>query len=394
MGFVPGITTQIEAFLTEKGAEQLMTSGIEDIKYFAVADDAANYSTSSLLGINEMFTLAGKYHINNKQMSVLPISTTLDTRIFTDDGTDQYKNFETDSGSILVEQEISFKKSVTEIGIYEYVVDSLDNTSQYINWIKDLKLPYGTADGYLWSATYSNGGYSNTAIADMNTSDFLFFVLDSSQYSYMDGKSVKFTIPYFSGSVDCYSSYLETGVSSSYYDSQYSDQSSFLSRFGDNTVLLFADDIQPPNADATKTWSKGYNYDNAPYSQGGKLLSNFNATAGRNKDIAVGIAFLDKGVVVIFNSVLYNGYINRSVTPLTITNNNIVRRTVANFICDLPIGKFYRSQNTTFTTGTPIRISSVGLYNSNKELIAIGRFNTQIEKNMGKRLTILVKVVI
>lgn len=393
MGFVPGTTTQIEAFLTEKGAEQLMTSGIGDIKYFAISDDASNYSSSELLGINEMFSLSGKYFIDNKQLSVLSL-TTLESKIFVDNGTEYYKTFESDSGSVFLEEEMSYKDVSTDIGIYQYLVDATDNSSQYINWIKDLKLPYGTADNALWSAAYSSGGYSDTSIADMNTSNFAVFVVDSSQYSYMDGKSIKFSIPYFSGSVDCYGSYLNTSMSSSFYDAKNSDISTYLNRFGSNAVLLFTDQIQRPNADASKSWATGYNFDNAPYSQGGKLLANFSTVPGKNKDIAVGIAFLDKGVIVIFNAVLYNGYVNRTYTPIELTNNNLVRRTISNFICDLPIGKFYRSQNSTFNSGTPVRISSIGLFNSNKELVAIGRFNSQIEKNMGKRLTILVKVVI
>ena len=72
----------------------------------------------------------------------------------------------------------------------------------------------------------------------------------------------------------------------------------------------------------------------------------------------------------------------------------MVKRTVSNFVCDLPIGKFYRSQNSTFSSGTPVRISSIGLYNSDGDLMAVGKFNTQIEKNSGERLTFLVKLVI
>jgi hypothetical protein len=393
MGFVPGLTIQIEAFLTEKGAEQLMSSGVGDIKYFSVSDDASNYSTSELLGLNQMISLTGKYLVNNKQLSVVNL-TTLESKIFVDNSAETYKTFESDSGSILLEKNIEFKYEINSAGIYDYVLNTSGTTSEYLNWVKDLKLPYGGADNSLWNTTYSNGGYSDTAIADMNTSNFLVFVIDSSQFSYIDGKSMKFTIPYLSGSVVCYSSYINTNMGASFYDSQVNDLSSNITRFGPNTVLLFADDIQRPNADLSKSWATGYNFNNAPYSQGGKYLSNFNAVPGRNKDVAVGVAYLDKGVIVIFNPVLFAGYVNRTNTSISLTNNNLIRRTVSNYICDLPIGKYYRSQNSTFSIGTPVRLTSIGLYNTNKELVAIGRFNSQVEKNMGERLTILVKIVI
>ena len=401
MGFVPGLSIQIESFLTENGANQLMASGISDIKYFSISDDAANYSTSLLLGLNEMFTLGGKFLVNDKQLSVLN-STRLESKIFVDNSAETFKTFESDSGQIFLEQNINFKDVINQVSISQYIINPINNLSSHLNWIKDLKLPYGSTDSSIWGTTYSNGGYSDTSISDMfintaldgmTSNSFATFVIDGSQHAYIDGKSIKFSIPFFSGSVDCYSSYLTTGMNASFYDSQITDASNYLTRFGGNAVLLFSDYIQRPNNDATKSWATGYGYNSSPYSQGGKHLANF-VSGVNNKDKAVGIAFLDKGVIIIFNPILYNGYDKRTISTISLTNNNIIRRTVANFICELPIGKFFRSQNSTFSTGNPIRVSSIGLYNSNKELIAIGRFDAQVEKNMGQRLTILVKIVI
>lgn len=393
MGFVPGITTQIEAFLTEKGAQQLMESGINNIKYFAVSDNASNYVTSTPLNLNEVFSLSGKYLVNGKQLSILN-ETTMDSRILVDNSGETFKSFEGDSGTIMLDQIEGTLNTVTAISIYPYDVDRTDTTSQYLNWISDLKLPYGSGDNSLWTATFSSNGYSNTSISDMNTDNFLIFVIDGIKHSYIDGKTIKFTIPYLSGSVDTYGTYINTNYTKSSYDGLSNETSQYLRRFGSNVVLLFCDDIQKPNADATKSWSTGYDYGNGAFSQGNKSLANFIASSGVNKDVAVGMAFLDKGVIVIFNNVLYNGYINRLTNNLQLQNKNIVRRTVANYVCDLPIGKFVKSLNTTYSTGNSVRISSIGLYNSNKELVALGRFSAEVEKNVGQRLTFLVKLVI
>jgi hypothetical protein len=393
MGFVPGATTQIEAFLTQLGAQELMNSGVGGIKYFAVSDEAANYATAEKLTNYQVFTLVGKLPIEDKYLTVLN-DTVLASRVFVDNTTETLKSFESGNINVLLEETIGSPNTTNTFAIYSYEVDRTNTSSYQLNWLKDLTLPYGPTDTALWSATFANNGYSDTAIADMNTNTPLFFVIDSSQHAYVDGKTIKVTIPYLSGTTDLYGTYLNTNRSASYYDGFINETSNYLSRFGPNVVLLFSDDVQRPNGDATKSWSTGYDYANAPFSQGGKSLANFVASPGLNKDTAVGIAYLDKGVVVIFNSYLYNGYINKTNNNLSITNKNVVKRTVANFVCDLPIGKFYRSQNATFATNTPVRISSIGLYNSSKQLVAVGRLSSEIEKSAGQRFTFLVKLVI
>lgn len=393
MGFVPGATTQIEAYLTELGAQELMTSGVYGIKYFSVSDEASNYATTEKLSNYQMFSLAGKLPVDDKYLTVLNTNS-LSSRIFVDNTTETFRTFEDNTITVVLEEAIGTTNTTNSFTVYTYEVDRTNNASYQLNWFKDLNLPYGTTDNSLWSATFNNNGYSDTAIADMNTDNMLFFVIDGSQQAYIDGKSVKFTIPYLSGTTDLYGSYLNTNKTKSYYDGLTNEASSYLTRFGSNVVLLFSDDVQRPNGDATKSWATGYNNANSPYSQGDKSLANFISTPGFNKDTAVGIAYLDKGVIVIFNSYLYNGYINRTSNNFNIYNRNIIRRTVANFVCDLPIGKFYRSQNSTWSTNTPVRISTIGLYNASKQLVAVGRLSSEIEKTSGQRFTFLVKLVI
>lgn len=393
MGFVPGITTQIETFLTSKGAQQIMTNGIGIIKYFAVSDDACNYVTSNPLTYNQVFTLGGKLLVDNKALSVVN-DQELNLRILVDNSSETFKTFLGDSGSVILEEAIGEQNTSYFYNIYPYTINR--NTINYqLNWIIDLKLPYGASDSLAWSRPFNSAGFSDTAIGDMFNNDFLLFTIDGSQHALIDGKSIKMTLPYFNSTVDLYGTFLNTNMSRSFYDGLYGDQSQYMRRFGSNTVLLFCDDIMRPNGgNPSLSWATGYNFSNAPYSQGNKSLANFVTNGALNKDTAVGIAYLDKGVVVIFNNVLYNGYVGRNNENISINNRNLVRRTVVNYICDLPIGNFTRSQNPTFTTNTPIRISSIGLFNENKELMAIGRFNQEVTKNPAQRLTFMVKLVI
>lgn len=392
MGFVPGINTEIETFLTELGAQQIMTQGVGVIKYFAVCDDASNYDTLDPLTFNQVFTLAGKLGVNNKIMSVVN-GVDLKHKIFVDTSTEVYKSFETDSGGVILEEDMGGPIVSNFYNIYPYEVDKTVNNYQ-LNWIMDSKLPYGIGDNLLWGSNYNVGGYANTAISDMSTNQYLFFVLDGLQHAFMDGKSIKFTIPYFSTTIDLYGTYFNTNMNRNYYNSVNSEGSMYTERFGSNVVFLFSDDISRPNGgDPTRSWSTGYNL-SSPYTSGNKSLANFISNGSSNKDTAVGIVYLDKGVIVIFKDTIYSGYVNRTNNNISVQNKNLVKRTTANFICDLPLGKFYRSQNPTYVMNRPVRISSVGLYNENKELMAVGRLNSEVEKNIAQRLTFLVKLVI
>lgn len=384
MGFVPGATTQIEAFLTEKGATELMNNGIKVIKYFAVSDDASNYGTNEKLDLNQVYTLAGKLTVDNKILTILN-NGELYSRIFVDGGYETYKTFEVDSGNVTIEEILGNIQTTNTYAIYPTNYTYPFPNDYRLNWIKDLNLRYGSTDDTIWSLPFNSGGFNGTALQYMNPNYYNFYSIDGSQYSYMDGKSIKFKI---NSSTYLYGSYLNTNQANTYYDSLYSDNSIFLKRFGPNTVLLFTDSIFPPNGDVTKSWSTGYGL-TAPYSQGGKHLANFVSGGGRNRDIAVGMAFLDKGVIVTFYESLTvdNNF-------LELNNRNVVRRMVASFVCDLPLGKFYRSQNSTFYTNAKVRISSIGLFNENKELLAVGRLSSEIEKSSGERFTFLVKLVI
>lgn len=393
MGFIPGTTIEIEAYLTESGAQQIMSTGIGQVKYFAVSDEASNYGTLDKLTFNQVFTLGGKLTVDGRTLSVLT-NPTLRSRIFVDNSNETFKTFEGDSGTVVVEQNIGSVTTSNFFNIYSYEVNKTVSNYQ-LNWVSDLVLPYGSSDTTLWGLNFNSGGYSDTAISDMISNEALIFVIDGSQHAYIDGKSIKFTLPFLSGTTDLYGTYINTNNAKSFYDGLNTETSQYLTnRFGSNVVLLFSDYIQRPNADATKSWSTGYNFTNAPFSQGNKSLANYVASPGYNKDTAVGIAYLDKGVIVIFNPILYNGYVNRTTNDIAIYNRNLTKRTAVNFICDLPIGKFYRSQNTTYTSNSSLRISSIGLFNSQKELVAVARLNSEIEKNNAQRLTFLVKLVI
>jgi hypothetical protein len=394
MGFIPGVVTEIEAFLTETGAQQIMNNGINQIKYFAISDDASNYNTNDKLIFNQVFTLGGKLSVDNKTLSVINDGV-LRNMVYVDNvGGETFKTFENDSASVILEKDTGNLYTVNFYSTYSYNVDKT-NPNYQLNWITDLSLPYGPIDTALWTTDFNYNGYANTSISNMITNNLLVFVVDGSRHAYIDGKSIKITLPYLNTTTDLYGTYLNLNANKSYYDVLNAETSNYISnRFGPNVVLLFSDLIQPPNGDATKSWSTGYNYGNAPFSQGNKILANYNTSPGRNKDTAVGIVYLDKGVVVIFDPVLYNGYVNRTNDNLTIYNKNVIKRTVVNFVCDLPIGKFYRSKNPTFTLNSPVRITSIGLFNTEKQLVAVGRLNSEVEKNSAQRFTFLVKLII
>ena len=246
----------------------------------------------------------------------------------------------------------------------------------YWNPLTSDTLPGGvTSDALITDPTISGstGEFYKTVLQTIGTTEFnttaysklpvpndLFLILDiqSNQYgAIIDGKSIKLNIPYWSGSttgsyiknylgiknsyltnpstIGLYGTYNKSGLNRS-LDNVLSeldlsmkdigepiDLSKPITNYESNTVLLFSDLIGTPYDNSTGSWSDGH----SDVIDGTKVF-NPNAqvkeTYNYYKDNCVGVAYLDKGFIVlthqqIVDSIFVNAFNGKISTGGTIS---------------------------------------------------------------------------
>ena len=214
----------------------------------------------------------------------------------------------------------------------------------------------------------------------------------------IDGKSIKFILPTTGGTYTIYSSFQNKGATLQSEDGNYSDTSNLTTQFGDNIAFLFSDTILRPNGgDSTLSWATGYNTVK-PFSLNQKSLYNFqtDSNVALTADTIVGIAYLDKGFLVITDDTIISNYgaVNPTgtTTGATVTFDSVSTSVYQNITCIAARGEFGSTTNPTFTGIENPRISEIGLYDSLGNLIALGKTDRHIEKNINEFLALGVKI--
>jgi hypothetical protein len=204
---------------------------------------------------------------------------------------------------------------------------------------------YGTALQPIGSYEYTP---TNKAVKPIENELYLIFEIPNGVYGELiDGKTVKFTLPYFTGTVgsnlisnklgfysyvnppqeiELYGTYNKSGLNKTNLDRVLSETDLSVKDIGikpdlnnnldyeSNVVLLFSDVIKTP--ESFTSWSDGYN----------ELLDGarvFNPSAKRKalydykKDEAIGFVVLDKGFIVITHPKIVDSYF------LNVFNGNI-----------------------------------------------------------------------
>jgi uncharacterized protein (UPF0333 family) len=175
-------------------------------------------------------------------------------------------------------------------------------------------------------------------------------------------------------------------------DANLKDTSINTSNIGSNIAFLFTDTIKKPNNDINLSWATGYNT-NKPFSVGSKQLYNLttNSAISKTADTCVGIAYLDKGMLVLTNSTILSAYTASATTATTISFNSYSRKISQNVTCIANRGEFGFSSNKTFSSGDTPRISEVIFYDINKKVLAVAKTDRQISRNANQFLAIGVK---
>lgn len=311
-------------------------------------------------------------------------------------------------------------------------------------------------------ATGYTGMYFETAYAPLANVDDAgdeppkIMVLEIPQTQYgeiIDGKTLKVQLPKSGGYYDVYGAFKEnaSGYTAGLMDSYQSETDYSASYFGNppalnqkeyesNVVLLFCDDIMKPSGDTSKSWATGH--DEAM--EGERVYHPDSAVSKEFFDYyvdrCVGIAYLDRGFIVITNQTIvdYNyalyydtgNYNNIQIASNIIVNyvdggsvidrdnsqflwiNSLIPTSTTlveylsynteksmNVVCLASANEFYRTTNSTakvLTNDTdedysslkdtvsgnlyPIVITEVGLHDAQGNLLAIAKPTEPIKK--------------
>jgi hypothetical protein len=380
MGFINSATTiNIKGKLTPNGRQRLANGASSLITNFILGDSDANYNVYSGLTSGQIPDFSGDnfgLSLNNGGAGYQFRSGLI------------YKNGLDRKPVQLASSIISNTSNVLGYNTLYYTGGTLTqniinrnnyNTDVLTNLFYSFALPTDAKGAEMFTGVTSNtGGFLDTALSGLASEEILVIGIDSSQYAeIIDGKSIHLQLTTLLASYDIYGTY-ESNVNLRDLDARAFDASTNLQQFGPNRCLLFSDSVQKPNNDSLLSWSTGYSLPK-PFSINGKKTWNFktNTNTSTVADKPVGMAYLDKGFIVITDSNIINNFplIGVTASATTITFSSVSSSISQKVTCIADRGEFTVSTNGTYSTGDVPRITEIGLLDDSGNLIAIAKTN-------------------
>jgi len=381
MGFINSATTiNIKGKLTPTGRQRLANGASSLITNFILGDSDANYDVFSGLTSGQIPDFSGDnfgLSLNNGGSGYQFRSGLI------------YKNSVNRKPVQLASAIISTTQRPTGYNTLYYSGNTISlnlinrnnyNTDVLTNLFYSFALPINSTTAEPYTATTSvNGGFLDTALSGLASEQVLVIGVDSSQYAELiDGKTIKLQLTTLLTSYDIYGTYENNNTPLNDLDARVSDTSIYLQQLGPNRCLLFSDGIQPPNNNMSYSWSTGYSL-SKPFSTNGKRLWNFksNAGSGTVADKPVGVAYLDKGFIVITEPTIVNNFLTTGPTAsaTTLIFNSVATSISQKVTCIADRNEFTISTNSTFSSGDVPRITEIGLLDDSGNLIAIAKTN-------------------
>jgi hypothetical protein len=386
MGFLTNTTEyNLVAKLTPQGRIRLITSANSLPSTFSLGDSDAYYATLSGLTGGEVPAISGNENgndVNNGGTNYI-MRSTLNYNANTD-------KKPVDPSSILVtstHEHIGYNTIYYSAGsITQNLVSLSDTSDRYANLFYSFGLPITNNEFNTYTGlTINQGGLSNTAFSGLAQTNILVIGIDIEEYSELiDGKTIKLELQTSASTYNIYGTYENKSIALTSEDAAIVDKSVNITKFGPNRTLLFSDEILRPNGgDVTKSWSTGY-AQNKPFSVNKKELYNIvtNTNVSKVMDSPVGIAYLDKGFIVITEPTIVNSFnpIYSGSSATTITFDSVRTKVSQSITCIAGRSEFSVSNNPTWSAGDIPRITEVGIFDANNTLIAIGKLNKTYEK--------------
>ena len=381
MGFINSATTiNIKGKLTPTGRQRLVNGGGTSITNFILGDSDANYNVFSGLTSGYIPDFSG----DNFGLSLNNGGSGYQFRsgLIFKNGLNKKPVLTTSSTILATQKPIGYNTVYYSANTLTLnIVDRNDyNTDVLTNLFYSFALPIDSSSSEQYTgATSINGGYLDTALSGMASEKILVIGIDSSQYGELiDGKSIYLQLSTLLNTYDIYGTYENNNIPSPDLDSRVIDQSIYLQKFGPNRCLLFSDLIQPPNNNVLKSWSTGYALPK-PFSVNGKQSWNFKSNTGLGlaADKPVGIAYLDKGFIVITEPTIVNNFLTTGPTAsaTTATFNSVISTISQKITCIADRNEFTISTNPTFTGGDIPRITEIGLVDDSGNIMAVAKTN-------------------
>jgi hypothetical protein len=390
-------TTTLTAKLTPLGRQRLISTNNGLISTFSLGDSDANYYAALPLTTGEVPSAGGDIGPNSTNSNSTAQNAQLKSTLIVNPSGASRKAVETQSSTISTESVNIGVTTISGSNITQVSINRNDsNTDSYVNLFYSFGLPLTTTDDTKFTGTtFANGGYSDTALSGLAQTQILVFALNNANYGdVLDGKTIRFTLPTSAGTYTMYSTFQSKGSQNTVEDGNIRDTSPTANNFGSNVAMLFSDTIMRPNGgDSTLSWATGYNTVK-PFSINNKRLYNLqtNSNLALTADTAVGIAYLDKGILVITNPTIVAAYDSVTATGASVTFNSVSTNVFQNITCIANRGEFGSSTNITFSSSDIARISEIGLYDSFGNLIAVGKTDRHVTKNVNEIKVFNVKI--
>lgn len=400
MGYNSTATTlSLTAKLTPIGRQRMVSTNNSLIKTFSLGDSDANYQTPLLLNTGEIPAINGNIGFGNTTSNSTANAIGLSSVLILNTSGLLTKPVSSQSVNILTETTPNGFTTISGSNLTFNIIDRTNyDTDERVNLFSSFGLPITPADFNLFTATTTNfGGYSNTSYSGVATNQILVIAIDNSTFGEcIDGKTVKLELPTSAGTYTMYSTFQSNQQSLNVLDNTISETNVTTKQFGQNIAMLFSDNILTPNGGVPSlSWATGYGL-NRPFSLNGKQTFNAqtNTNIGQTGDTIVGLAYLDKGFIVITHPTIVNNFTTSASTATTVTLDSVSTNVFQIINCIADRGEFGSSTNKTFQNSNIPRISEVGLYDDNGNLIAVAKTDRHVTKNINEFLALSIKITI
>jgi hypothetical protein len=399
MGFnTTATTTTLTAKLTPIGRQRLVSTNNSLISAFSLGDSDANYYSPLTLSTGSVPSEAGDLGVDSSFNNSTTQNVDIRSFLIVNGSGALQKSVEPQSITINSETVHNGLTTVSGSNLTHFTVNRTNvNSDSRVNLFYSFGLPLNTTDDFKYTGTtYANGGYSDTALSGVAQNSILVFGIDNSKFGEtLDGKSIYLKMTTLTTPYNIYSTYQSTSTATKVQDANLRDTSTIANTFGSNIAFLFSDEIKKPNGgDSTLSWATGFGL-NKPFSVNQKQLYNLqtNINTATSADTVVGIAYLDKGIIVLTHPQIVAAYNSSATTSGSVVTIDSVSTSVfQNITCIAARGEFGASINSTFSSSDTPRISEVGLYDSLGNLIAKAKTDRHITKNINEFLALNIKI--
>jgi hypothetical protein len=400
MGYNNTATTlTLTAKLTPLGRQKMVSTNNALIKTFSLGDSDANYYTNLTLATGEVPGVGGDIGPNSTISNSTTQSVGMKTMLIVNSSGVLTKPVSSQSINILSEIIPNGVVTVSGSNLTQSLVNRNDiTTDNLVNLYYSFGLPLNINDDTRYTGvTYTNGGFSDTALSALSATKILVVAINNANYGEcIDGKTVKIELPTSAGTYTIYSTYLGGNNTLTTLDTLTSDNALQTNQFGNNVAGLVSDNIMTPNGgNPSLSWATGYNTEK-PFSSNHKQTYNFqtNSNLAVTADTLVGMVYLDKGFAVITDPTIVNNFTPSASTATTVMFNSISTNVYQSVTCIADRGEFGSTTNPTFDIGDIPRISEVGLFDDSGNLIAVAKTDRHITKNVNEFLALGIKITL